>query len=473
MSNAISDALTWSETVFGQAELGDPRRTRRLVKVGEMLANHTGCSALTASGGDSALCEGAYRLFRNNEIEAEAIAESGFAATAQCVSDYDELLAVEDTTTLSYAHSVTDELGDMGGKAQSQKRGYFVHSVILVDPKREGTVGLIAQQRGCRDPAKRGQRHQNKSRAYEDKESYKWQSAAEQVARQLGGNLSRVIAVCDREADVYEYLTYKSDTGQRYIVRAARDRRLAEEEENLFASIAQTPRLGEHTLHLAQRGGPHRRAAREACLTLHSGCVLLQPPIRMHDELEPLKVNAVLAQELDPPKGEESLCWLLLTSEPVEDLAAAQKVLHAYALRWRIEDFHKAWKSGAKVENRRMQSAANLERIAVILAFVAIRLLQLREGASGPEENQTRPCTEILEPTQWRVLWVTMEGSKPPKKIPTQQWAYYAIARLGGWIDTKHTGRVGWETMWRGWFRLAERVEGFNSARDLIEYDEI
>ena len=471
MTNEMRDAQTWSESVLGQAELGDPRRTRRLVKVGEMLASHAGCSTLAASEGDSALCEGAYRLIRNAAIDAEAIAESGFAATAERVSDYDELLAVEDTTMLSYAHNVTDELGDMGGKADSQKRGYFVHSVLLVDPKSEGTVGLIAQQRWCRDHAKRGQRHQNKTRAYEDKESDKWQSAAEQVARRLGKNMSRVVAVCDREADIYEYLMYKTE--QRYIVRAARDRRLAEEEENLFASVAQTPCLGEHIIQLAQRGGSCRRAARSVHLSLHSARVILQPPKRISGELEPLEVNVVLAQELNPPKGQESVCWLLLTSEPVEDLAAAKKVLHAYSLRWRIEDFHKAWKTGAKVEKQRMQSADNLERVAVILAFVAIRLLQLREGASDTEANQTRLCTAILEPTQWRVLWVTMERSKPPQKIPTQQWAYYAIARLGGWIDTKRTGRVGWETMWRGWFRLAERVEGFKSARDLIECDEI
>jgi len=436
-----------------------------------MLAAHTGHSALQASEGDSALCEGAYRLFRNAAIDAEAIAESGFGATVARVEDYEELLAVEDTTTLSYGHGVTSELGDLGGKVESQRRGYLVHSVLLVDPKSAATVGLIAQQRWCRDRAKRGQRHRNKSRAYEDKESSKWQRASEQVAMRLGEGMSRVIAVCDREADIYEYLSYKSS--QRYIVRAARDRRLVEEQERLYASVAQTPCLGEHSIQLAQRGGAHGRAARTVRLSLRSARVTLQPPKRMHDELEALEVNAVLAEELSPAKGQEGLSWLLLTSEPVESLVGARKVLRAYTLRWRIEDFHKAWKSGAKVEQRRMQSAANLERVAVILAFVAVRLLQLREGATGPEANHSRPCTEILEPIQWRVLWATTERSKPPHKVPTQQWAYDAIARLGGWIDTKRTGRVGWDTMWRGWFRLAERVEGFNSARELIECDEI
>jgi len=469
MSKVNYDAGQWAEAVFGQADLGDKRRTQRLVKVGEMLARHTGSSPVQASEGNAALSEGAYRLLRNEAVDVNAIAESGFAATVKQVSDYEELLAIEDTTSLSYAHSVTSELGDLGGEIDSKKRGYIVHSVLLVDPRSDGIVGLLDQQRWCRDTAKRGQRHQNKSRAYEDKESYKWQSAAERVEQRLRENGSRVIAVCDREADIYEYLSYKTESSQRYIVRAARDRRLSEEEENLFACVAQTPELGEHTIQLEQRGGAHGHPAREACLSLHSARVSLHPPQRMTDELEPLMVNAVLAQELNPPKGQDSLCWLILTSEPVGNLKAAQKILQAYALRWRIEDFHKAWKSGAKVEQRRMQSADNLERIAVILAFIAVRLLQLREGLHGANKTQAHPCSDILEPVQWRILWATTEKKKPPHNAPSQQWAYYALAKLGGWLDTKGTGRVGWEALWRGWFRLTDRVEAYLNTRDLLD----
>lgn len=64
---------------------------------------------------------------------------------------------------------------------------------------------------------------------------------------------------------------------------------------------------------------------------------------------------------------------------PSRDLAAVLRLVRDYELRWRIEEFHKAWKSGAGVERQRLQSAGNLERMRVITAFIAAYLLQLQE----------------------------------------------------------------------------------------------
>ena len=42
----------------------------------------------------------------------------------------------------------------------------------------------------------------------------------------LGEIQKRVITVCDREADIWHYLHYKVSHGQRFVVRAAQNRRL-------------------------------------------------------------------------------------------------------------------------------------------------------------------------------------------------------------------------------------------------------
>lgn len=468
MGGSATDAMVWAQEVFGRCELGDIRRTRRLVKTAGILAAQAGRSPLRACGGDLAASEGAYRLIRNGAVEPEAIGEGGFAATARAASECSELLAVEDTTTLSYAHAGAQALGDLGGQADSAHRGFHVHSVLLLEREAGRTLGLIEQRRWRREPAARGRRHLRSERAYADKESAKWEQASRCMSARLGPVMERVVSVCDREADVYEYLRYKSTEGQRYVVRAAWDRRVHEEAGHLFAALEHAPLLGEHRVSMGQRGGPSARRAREACLEIRAMGVELRAPKR-DASLGALRVNAVLVEEKAPVKGDKAVSWLLLTSEPIDDLEAARRVVRDYALRWRVEEFHKAWKSGARVEERRMHSPDNLERMAVMLAFVAVRLLQLREAVLDADTRDAeRPCTEVLSDDEWQVLWVTRERSRPPKKVPPLRWAYQSIAKLGGFIDTKRTGRAGWDTMWHGWFRLQERLDAYLATRDLL-----
>ena len=419
-------------------------------------------------------------MLRNEAVEPEAIAQGGFQAAALAAAQVSgDLLAVEDTTTLSYAHAVAEVLGDLGGKAASRKRGFLVHSVLLLEANTGRTVGLIEQERWCRASAARGQRHRRRERAYSRKESFKWQRASARVEARLGETMRRVIAVCDREADVYEYLRYKRQSGQRFIVRAAWDRRVAGEAAHLFEELAQAPRLGLQTIRIAQRGGAHARRSRTVELALHAAPVTLQAPHR-EPGLGALRVHAVLAQELKPPAGEQPLCWLLLTGEPIDSVEAVQRVLRYYTWRWRVEDFHKAWKSGAGVEARRMQSAQNLERMAVILAFIAVRLLQLREVLERPPSDRHRApgslpregsCAGVLDEVEWKLLWLSEKRSPPPPQAPSLRWAYEAIAKLGGWLDTKGTGRASWEVMWHGWFRLQERVDAYLVARKFLNHE--
>ena len=159
--------------------------------------------------------------------------------------------------------------------------------------------------------------------------------------------------------------------------------------------------------------------------------------------------------------------WIILTSEPINTAESTKQILRNYELRWRIEDYHKAWKSGVGVEELRLQSKENLERAGSIFAFIAVKLLQMREIAlSSPEElNQDIPVTHLLTTDEWRVLWIATQKSKPPKKLPKIKWAYENLGKLGGWYDSKHTGIIGWKALWKGWFRLADKVETYNDTK--------
>ena len=91
----------WAESVFGKADLNDPRRTKRLVKLAGDMAAQTGHSVVRASQ-DPASIEGAYRFIRNEAITPENIAVAGFKQTDQLVRQRPLVLAIQDTTGLSY-----------------------------------------------------------------------------------------------------------------------------------------------------------------------------------------------------------------------------------------------------------------------------------------------------------------------------------------------------------------------------------
>ncbi|HEH9428909.1 TPA: IS4 family transposase, partial [Aeromonas sobria] len=48
------------------------------------------------------------------------------------------------------------------------------------------------------------------------------------------------------------------------------------------------------------------------------------------------------------------------------------------------------------------------------------------------------------------------------------QWAYMAIARLGGFMDSKRTGIASWGTLWEGWQTLQSKLDGFIAAKEMM-----
>ena len=458
------DELGWSQQLFGGSDLGDARRTARLVDVAARMAKQAGSSLAKSCAGDQAALLGSYRLMRNGAVKPEAVRASGFARTAELAQSPELLLAVEDTTSVSYPHAVAARLGLTGGKQTAKRNGFMVHSVLLLDAQSECTVGLIAQRHWCRDPASHGKSHTRRQRSYQDRESYKWEQASADTARCLGPAMQRTISVCDRESDIYGYLWHKHRNNQRFVVRAQANRRLVDSQTKLFDTLRRDAiALCGYTVQIPQRGG---RKARTANVLLRTATLDFRVPVGSSVRDESLRINAVLAEGLDAPAASEPLHWVLLTTEAIGDAQAALQVVRHYELRWRIEDYHKVWKSGIGVERQRFQSIGNLERMLAVTAFLAVRLLQLRELLDKPVNTARTSCEKVLAEAEWKVLWLSTERNKPlPNTAPPTTWAYYALAKLGGFTDTKRTGRVGWDTIWHGWFRLQERLQGYQLSK--------
>ncbi len=452
----IHEHLQWAQQQFGQSDLGDPRRTARLVKLASTLANEPGKPIVNVTQSPADM-EGAYRFIRNDNIKAEAIAESGFQATVERAQQHDLLLALEDTTTLIYQHhSIKDDLGHVGrGKAQ---RGMLAHSILLFSPEEKNVVGLIEQLRWSRDMSKIGQREQHATRPYEEKESVKWQTASESMAQRLQSKMADVISVCDREADIYEYLLYKLNAQQRFVVRSMQSRCIEESEDKLYQFASELQSAGQKQLNIAQKGG---RKARTATLDITYAPISVKVPANKKGQSLPMYyVGCCERSGQDKP-----LSWHLLTSEPVTNKEQALNIISYYENRWLVEEYHKVWKSdGTDIESLRLQSKDNMERLVTISGFIATRVLQLKFANMQAGDVS---CEQVLSTKAWKLLWLKRVGSELPKEAPNMRWAYQELARLGGWKDTKRTGKASVKVIWQGWLKLQTTLEGYELAMSL------
>jgi hypothetical protein len=442
---------------FGFAQLGDRRRNKRLVNIATHLAASPG-GTLPQAFPDWAELKAAYRFFGQPGVSFERVLAPHLERTRQACRQAGEYLLIEDTTLLDYsAHRATEDLGVIGDGAG---RGFELHSALALrveawtlEQRPEGAVvGLFDQQ--CRTPRPAPEGETRGERLQRPRKSQTWAAGIKQAGRPPQG--SRWIYVADRESDCYEPLQICQGHGVDFVIRGGQDRRLAEEAGHLKTALAQAAVLGQTTVAVRARGG---QAARTAIVEVRSVRVNLDGPWRPGGWQEPLlDVGVVEVREVHAPEGvKEPLHWILLTSLPCATWAQAQRVVGYYTARWRIEEYHKALKSGAGVEQSQLERAARLEPLIAVLAVVAVRLLNTKMLARSRPES-----FEAASSFGPQMLSVLEKKVGPPKGGWTNQNLIRAVARVGGFIGRKSDGEPGWQTIWRGWQRLMWMCEGVN-----------
>jgi hypothetical protein len=458
MSTMLIPPGQWAQNEFGFAELGDKRRNQRLVNIAQKLVAHPGGS-LPQAFGQWAELKAAYRFFGQAGVSFQRILSPHLDRTRASCRQPGEYLIIEDTTLLDYSqHWATTDLGQIGDGG----RGFELHSALAVRvegwtlaQRPEGRViGLFGQS--CVTPRLAPadeSRHQRLSRP---RKSQRWA----ETFKVTGGPPpeSQWIYLADRESDFYEPIHLCQQHGVDFIIRGFQDRRLAGGAGPLRAALAQAVVLGQTTVELRARPG---QAARTAIVEIRAVRVDLDGPWRPGGWQAPLPgITVVEVREVHGPAEIEPLHWLLLTSLPCTTWAQAQRVVGRYAARWWIEEYHKALKSGAGVEDSQLERASRLEALIAVLAVVAVRLLSAKMLA--------RSCPESFEAATSfgpEMLALLEKKLGAPKGGWTNQNVMVAIARLGGFLARKHDGSPGWQTIWRGWQRLMWMCEGLETLQ--------
>ncbi len=453
--------MTWAESELAQADLGDKRRNKRLIKIVEDLVEQPNESVTQASR-DNAAMQGMYEFWANRRIKVSEIIEAHTAATIERIQKYDRILVIQDKTELDLGQRKRTR--GIGAISHQGAKGIQVHNVLAVSS--DGVpLGLLEQKDWVREKVKKGKGEKERKREIAEKESQRWLDSLKNSEKLIPDEIE-IITIADREADIYALFAQPRREGSHLLIRAAQNRRVKKgngEIEKLFETVRQVESCGEKTLELQRTP---RRRARKAKLSVKFTTLELQPPEHSQDrKTQPgIKVQAILAEEENPPPGEKAISWLLLTTLPVSNYREACDCLEKYAHRWLIERYHYVLKSGCRVEELQLETAERMEKALATYAIVAWRLLWLTYEA---RKNPEKKLDEVLEKEEWQVLYLaTQKEKKLPNQIPTLREGIRAIASLGGFLGRKGDGEPGVKTLWRGWQRLKDMVIGWQLMRN-------
>lgn len=463
-------ALEWAAEEFGAANLGDKRRTRRLVGVAGQAARRP-AGTVTSVFETSAEREGAYRLLEKQAGQREAVARAAHAATLQRASGPYVMVPVDGSALSLPAAGKTSDFGPVGN-CNSASRGLCVMSAIAVSPE-SGVLGPVGQsywarpkaalparsRRGEPKPKRKGkkyvrQRRLERRRKLKEKETCGWLRVMEGAvqAQQDAGYPGKLWFQLDRGGDCWATLAWAAAFDGWLTVRANNDRCLIDPARTLLWDAMQQPApLGVIWLEVPRRVG---RPARDARLEVRAASLLVQLNAKGEGGRFPVPLSAVHVREVGTcPKEGTPIEWMLLTTRPVNSFRVACEGVDAYAARWSIEEVHKTWKSIARVEDSALRSAAAFSLWATLLFSVSARIERLKHlQRTSPQ----LPASQEFSPFELQALLLLKRKHVLLQQglAPTLHEAVTWIAELGGYTGKSSGGPPGSITIGRGLERI-------------------
>jgi hypothetical protein len=459
MSVSYESDVSLGHAIFDQAELGDKRRSDRIAETFDVMKRNPGGSLP-----DKLACpddlRAFYRLCNCSEVTHEslilAIRQHTISRIAACQS---RVLILHDATELDYSSlkSLIDELAQIG---RGNRRGYICQNVLAVNADTGEVLGLLDQILHLRaDVPKKETMEEHRNR--ESRESLLWLKGTKHLPADTD-----LIDICDQGADTFEFLEHEFKSGRRFVIRAWKPRKAypghvaSGEKQSLKEYSKSLPELGRFMMDIqAQKG---RKARKNAEFIVGGGPVLICRPhakVGNHGN-DPLPLYVLRVSEVNPPKGEKAIDWMLITNEPVKTLKDAWKITGWYERRWIVEELHKGMKTGCRIEDMQFTTVDRLKPAIALLTSVSVTLLNLRD-MSRREDAKIVPAETLLDKTYVIVLCLWRYGKI---KDLTIHDFFFALARLGGHQNRKSDRRPGWIVLWRGWAKLQNMMHGYDAA---------
>jgi hypothetical protein len=453
----------WSEREIDESAFKDVRLGRRFSELLRQIGDGMGGSIPFACQ-DWASTKAAYRFFANERVEGGDILSGHFAATrARCDDSKGPILLIQDTTDLSYQRASPHAVGitknvncgarDRNGRwRQHTVCGMLMHTSLAVTP--EGLpLGLSAVKFWTRKKF-RGiaqlKKKVNLTRIpIEKKESIRWLENLRQSIERLG-EPQRCIHIADRESDIYELYCLAQELGTHFLVRACVDRLAGDGGHTIATEMEETNVKGLHHIEFRNDRGEMTKAA----LEIKFKRIKVLPPIGKQKRYPGLNLTVIHASERRAPRGRKPIEWKLITDLPVHGRSEAIEKINWYALRWKIEVFHKILKSGCKAEDSKLRTADRLANLMAVFCILSWRVLWLTMlNRTNPNASPTTAFTgaEIA-------LLDALVNGVGGRRCRTATLGYYLtkLARLGGYLARASDPPPGNIVIWRGLSKLTD-----------------
>jgi hypothetical protein len=202
----------------------------------------------------------------------------------------------------------------------------------------------------------------------------------------------------------------------------------------------------------------------EAVLEIRYRKIRVLPPIGKQKRYPALTLTVIHAEERGTPRNRKRIDWKLITDLPLGSRADAIEKLEWYALRWKIEVFHKILKSGCKAEESKLRTAqrlANLISVFCILSWRVFWMTMLNRSVPDAQPTLALTATEIA-------LLDRLVSDRPQARRKSLSHYLTKIAKLGGYLARANDPPPGNTVMWRGLSRLTDIALGATVGAEIV-----
>ena len=287
----------------------------------------------------------------------------------------------------------------------------------------------------------------------EKKESFRWLQNLRQ-STELFADPARCVHIGDRESDIYELFCTAHDLGTHFLLRTCVDRLAGDGGHTIASEMGEVRVKGLHRVEVRDEKGN----ISEAVLELRYRRIRVLPPIGRQNHYPALSLTVIYAHERATPAGRKPIEWNLITDLAVSSRQDAIETLDWYAMRWKIETFHKILKSGCKAEESKLRTAdrlTNLIAVFCILSWRVFWMTMINRTTLGESAQMALTQTEIEVLDQ-----LIKDREKTELASPLTRYLV-KLAQLGGYLARASDPPPGNTVMWRGLRRLTDIQLGF------------